>query len=359
MASGTLVLSKGNFYNKAGLDFTLRGGMTFGGQGWDDVNGSIIHYHGSADGISTGTGNRITIEKLALLAAGSAAQVGPGTPTSLLRINQSSYCTIDRVYIDGRNPAYGNNADRGIWVEGTEGVGGSYYCIVRQCYVRQCTTNYHFETVGGDVDAQKCAEHTIEQCVSTLALGNGFRADAAWALTISGGEYSDSGLFGLSFSESAFCLLLNVWAGSNPSGNLQKTSNSHNIHELANPQLNLVGAYKDWGVRDGAMYMNDVANANDPTGVNSLRIGGQVVMRRYLIADAYCRLMAGDDNVGFKLVDSAGNVIAQFEEDAAVADTETALLVRRNVSDTITLERVTMGAGDSGGAGFKVLRVPN
>jgi hypothetical protein len=42
-----------------------------------------------------------------------------------------------------------------------------------------------------------------------------------------------------------------------------------------------------------------------------------------------------------------------------IADTETALLIRRNVGGTFSLERVTQGAADSGGAGFKLLRVPN
>ncbi len=44
---------------------------------------------------------------------------------------------------------------------------------------------------------------------------------------------------------------------------------------------------------------------------------------------------------------------------AAAADGETALLVRRNVGAAFTLQRVSMGIADSGGAGFKVLRVPN
>ena len=43
----------------------------------------------------------------------------------------------------------------------------------------------------------------------------------------------------------------------------------------------------------------------------------------------------------------------------SIADTETALLVRRNAGGTQTVERVSMGAVDSGGWGFKVLRVPN
>jgi hypothetical protein len=48
-----------------------------------------------------------------------------------------------------------------------------------------------------------------------------------------------------------------------------------------------------------------------------------------------------------------------FLERAVPADGETTLLLRRNVGAVYTLERVSMGAADSGGTGFKVLRVPN
>ena len=40
-------------------------------------------------------------------------------------------------------------------------------------------------------------------------------------------------------------------------------------------------------------------------------------------------------------------------------DGDTALMLRRNVGGTFTLQRVSMGPADSGGAGFRVLRVPN
>lgn len=42
-----------------------------------------------------------------------------------------------------------------------------------------------------------------------------------------------------------------------------------------------------------------------------------------------------------------------------IADGETALLVRRNVAGTCSIQRVTVGASDSAGQGFRVLRVPN
>jgi hypothetical protein len=41
------------------------------------------------------------------------------------------------------------------------------------------------------------------------------------------------------------------------------------------------------------------------------------------------------------------------------ANGQTAILVLRNVNGTLSLQRVTMGAANSGGAGFRALRVPN
>jgi len=43
----------------------------------------------------------------------------------------------------------------------------------------------------------------------------------------------------------------------------------------------------------------------------------------------------------------------------AIADGETALLIRRNVGGTYSVVRVSMGPPDSGGTGYRVLRVPN
>lgn len=58
----------------------------------------------------------------------------------------------------------------------------------------------------------------------------------------------------------------------------------------------------------------------------------------------------------------AGVFVAGAESlrvEGTVADTETALLVRRNLAGVFSLERVSQGAVDSGGAGFRVLRVAN
>lgn len=57
------------------------------------------------------------------------------------------------------------------------------------------------------------------------------------------------------------------------------------------------------------------------------------------------------------LASNAVNILTTLSE--SLADTETALLVRRNVGGSQTVQRVSMGIADSGGAGFKLLRVPN
>jgi hypothetical protein len=62
---------------------------------------------------------------------------------------------------------------------------------------------------------------------------------------------------------------------------------------------------------------------------------------------------AGVNTLGFAI----GGV--QGAELLEAADGETALLVRRNVAGAFTVQRVSMGAIDSGGSGYKVLRVPN
>jgi hypothetical protein len=52
-----------------------------------------------------------------------------------------------------------------------------------------------------------------------------------------------------------------------------------------------------------------------------------------------------------------GTLLAQV--DGALADGETALLLRRNVGGAFALERVTVGPPDSAGPGFRVLRITN
>lgn len=69
---------------------------------------------------------------------------------------------------------------------------------------------------------------------------------------------------------------------------------------------------------------------------------------RYL--DGYTAQVTIRSNAG-------GTVLADF--DPTIAAEETALLLRCRDGDVYTLQRVTLGADDSGGAGYRCLRVPN
>jgi hypothetical protein len=76
-----------------------------------------------------------------------------------------------------------------------------------------------------------------------------------------------------------------------------------------------------------------LGNASNVTGVNTQVFGKTIVD------------LVVDNNVNLR--------------GQAAADGETGILLRRNVGGTFSLVRVSMGAADSAGAGFKVLRVPN
>lgn len=60
-----------------------------------------------------------------------------------------------------------------------------------------------------------------------------------------------------------------------------------------------------------------------------------------------------------ELRDEGAGVPTYLRVDASINDGDTCLLVKRNVGGTLTLQRVSMGAADSAGVGFKTLRVPN
>ncbi len=59
----------------------------------------------------------------------------------------------------------------------------------------------------------------------------------------------------------------------------------------------------------------------------------------------------------FDIANAGPNVLARF--DPTQADGETSMWLQRNVGAVTTLQRVTMGAADSGGTGFRCLRVAN
>jgi hypothetical protein len=63
--------------------------------------------------------------------------------------------------------------------------------------------------------------------------------------------------------------------------------------------------------------------------------------------------------VGVYTQDRAAESLHVYTADANIADTETALLVRRNVGGTYSLVRISMDAADSCDTGYRCLRVPN
>lgn len=67
-------------------------------------------------------------------------------------------------------------------------------------------------------------------------------------------------------------------------------------------------------------------------------------------------LFRGGGGSGGLAVASGGEEVAYFD---SVGPDETAMLLRYDPGTGPVLERVTVGAADSGGAGFRVLRVPN
>lgn len=78
------------------------------------------------------------------------------------------------------------------------------------------------------------------------------------------------------------------------------------------------------------------------------------------VRNAAGSMAAGSEAAYFSLyLATGGSEVESVRATGTVADGETAMLVRRNVGGTYSLQRVSMGAADSGGTGYKVLRVPN
>jgi hypothetical protein len=91
--------------------------------------------------------------------------------------------------------------------------------------------------------------------------------------------------------------------------------------------------------------------SSDPTGVGVLadNPGGGIAFRARGAARITDNLKVGPSNAN-----------PAFQVDASsFAPGQTAILVRRNVGGTFSTQRVSMGGPNSGGAGFRMLRVPN
>lgn len=99
------------------------------------------------------------------------------------------------------------------------------------------------------------------------------------------------------------------------------------------------------------------------TGVGAVIIAGRTTDGRAELAfqtNAFsannARLVATTNQLS---TEAGGVEVQRHVADAATVDTETSILLRRNVGGTFSVVRVSMGAADSAGAGFKTLRVPN
>lgn len=96
----------------------------------------------------------------------------------------------------------------------------------------------------------------------------------------------------------------------------------------------------------------------------SVTNGGGKIYKLQSTAAAAGLTFTADENTGL-FQQAAGNVgvtcdgteCARFEHPADLAATETSLFIYD--LDNASLDQVTVGATDSGGAGFKVLRIPN
>lgn len=102
----------------------------------------------------------------------------------------------------------------------------------------------------------------------------------------------------------------------------------------------------------------------DSSNLSSVTAGSFILRRPVGSAGAPTYSFNGDNNTGIysDLADNvkvtAGGVeAARIEDPADLAATETSLWLYD--LDNATIEQVTVGATDSGGAGFKVLRIPN
>lgn len=151
--------------------------------------------------------------------------------------------------------------------------------------------------------------------------------------------------------------------------NMLQTDDHFTISNATTPSLWLVeGAQKRQIWFDGGSWgVWDSVNSK-----NILVIDGEGVHGNGVISKDQIGVRARDDNGNaakqwsfYANTDTlfafwAGTISADaFQLSTTIADTETSMLVRRNLAGVYSLQRVSVGATDSGGSGFKVLRIPN
>lgn len=105
---------------------------------------------------------------------------------------------------------------------------------------------------------------------------------------------------------------------------------------------------------DGDLVNSDV--------LHDISINGRTGGSQKQLADWFTLLSdatGGSEDVIHSFRAMMAGTLQTFLQLAAPADTETSLIVLRNIAGALTMQRVFMGAADSGGAGYKLLRVVN
>jgi hypothetical protein len=119
------------------------------------------------------------------------------------------------------------------------------------------------------------------------------------------------------------------------------------------------------GVAEGVGNKSDVGVLGLASGRTGLRIGvwGSVISPDGIgvlaDSDGVALQARGSTSLEGKLEVGSPTQRSFTVDPANPANGQTAILVLRNVNGTLSLQRVTMGAANSGGTGFRVLRVPN
>lgn len=137
-----------------------------------------------------------------------------------------------------------------------------------------------------------------------------------------------------------------------------------------------ISFYSDFSKAVAFRIYHDTNNGELMIGsgsANKIRIGGGAIITVYpdtvyinAASEVFIKTNNGTNAItaicyptAFEVQSATDGSVINMRIDPTIADTQTSLLLRRNVAGTLTLQRVTMGVADSGGAGFKLLRVPN
>jgi hypothetical protein len=160
---------------------------------------------------------------------------------------------------------------------------------------------------------------------------------------------------------------LNNALGNNIITNLINLTNINNILTLSNAGQYAQFIWPVYCVVDGAINPPSFV-CRDSVSLNTATLQCAASYSRVVLKDNEApnkrtfNIEVGTNNLlgqGFISIKDATDGNDLIAADHTAADTETCLLIRRNVAGVFSTQRVSMGAADSGGAGFKLLRVPN